>query len=335
MSIVSELLITYFKSGRKTKTTPSGWISGNAPCCTYNGESQDTKQRGGLVENNEGVSYHCFNCGFKASWQPGRTINYKMRQLMRWLNIPDTEINKISLEVLRLNEGIEGQSNINSSIILPTFQTVKFPEHTIKITENNVTDNVTNDYTDVLNYIKKRNLVIGEKYNYYWCNNPVYKRRMIIPFYYNQQLVGWTARIINSDKNPRYLLETQPGFVYGLDQQTYQRNFCIVTEGPIDANHVEGVAIMGSEISKQQALLINRLNKDVIVVPDRDSKGKAFAEQAIELGWQVSMPDWKSDIKDTNDAVSEYGRLYTLYSIVTAAESSSLKIKLRMKKWFG
>jgi hypothetical protein len=47
------------------------------------------------------------------------------------------------------------------------------------------------------------------------------------------------------------------------------------------------------------------------------------------------MPDWESDIKDISDAVERYGRLYTLYSIANAAESSHLKIKLRMKKWFG
>jgi hypothetical protein len=47
------------------------------------------------------------------------------------------------------------------------------------------------------------------------------------------------------------------------------------------------------------------------------------------------MPEWKLGIKDVNDAVLAYGKLYTLYSIVTAAETSPLKIRLRAKKWFG
>ena len=326
MSIVSDTVTTYLPG--KRKTTPSGWCSFNAPCCIHNGETQDTKQRGGLIENGEGVSYHCFNCGFKASWQPGRTLNYKMRKLLRWLNAPDEVINKLSLEVLRISEGIESKQH---SLTLPKFETVQFPEGTVEIVEDPC---ATGDYQAVLDYMRTRNLQLDDGYRYYWCNNLVYKRRLIVPFYYESRLVGWTARTVDSDRNPRYLLETQPGFVYGLDEQRPNKVFCIVTEGPIDANHIEGVSIMGSEISEQQALLINRLNKDVIVVPDRDSNGKKLAEQAIELGWQVSLPEWNLNCKDISDAVAEYGRLYTLYSVANAAESSPLKIRLRMKKWF-
>jgi hypothetical protein len=326
MSIVSDTLTTYLPA--KRKNTPSGWCSFNAPCCIHNGETQDTKQRGGLIENGEGISYHCFNCGFKASWQPGRTLNYKMRKLLRWLNAPDEVINKLSLEVLRISEGVESKQH---SLTLPKFETVQFPEGTVEIVEDPCAEG---DYQAVLDYMRTRNLQLDDGYRYYWCNNLVYKRRLIVPFYYESRLVGWTARTIDSDRNPRYMLETQPGFVYGLDEQRPNKVFCIVTEGPIDANHVEGVSIMGSEISEQQALLINRLNKDIIVVPDRDSNGKKLAEQAIELGWQVSLPEWNHNCKDISDAVAEYGRLYTLYSVANAAESSPLKIRLRMKKWF-
>ena len=47
------------------------------------------------------------------------------------------------------------------------------------------------------------------------------------------------------------------------------------------------------------------------------------------------MPEWNQEINDVGDAVSKYGRLYALHSIVTAAEESPLKIRLRAKKWFG
>ena len=110
--------------------------------------------------------------------------------------------------------------------------------------------------------------------------------------------------------------------------------FAIVCEGQVDAIHIDGCALGGSEINDQQAMLLNRLAKDVIVVPDRDSAGSKLVEQAIELGWSVSLPLWDSDINDVGDAVSKYGRLYTLYSIANAAESSPLKIRLRAKKWF-
>ena len=46
------------------------------------------------------------------------------------------------------------------------------------------------------------------------------------------------------------------------------------------------------------------------------------------------MNEWGEDVKDVNDAVKKYGRIYTLWSIVTSKESNSLKIQLKAKKWF-
>jgi len=76
------------------------------------------------------------------------------------------------------------------------------------------------------------------------------------------------------------------------------------------------------------------LHKDVIVVPDRDKSGSKLVERAIELGWGVSLPEWADDVKDIGDAVQKYGRIYTLHNIVSLAETSPLKIRLRAKKWF-
>lgn len=95
------------------------------------------------------------------------------------------------------------------------------------------------------------------------------------------------------------------------------------------------MALLGSEIKDQQANLINTLNREIIVVPDRDDAGSKLVEQAIEHEWSVSMPDWHAEVNDISDAVNKYGKIYTLYSIVAAAQSSPLKIRLRKKQWFG
>ena len=97
--------------------------------------------------------------------------------------------------------------------------------------------------------------------------------------------------------------------------------------------YVDGVALLGSEVKDQQALLINRLSKDVIVVPDKDEAGFKLIEQAIELGWGVSLPDWGDGITDIGDAVQRHGRFYALHRIVSCAETSPLKIRLGAKKW--
>jgi hypothetical protein len=326
MSIVSDIITAYLPS--KRKTTPSGWTSFNAPCCHHNGNTADTRGRGGLISEGDTVSFHCFNCGFKASWQPGRGVSKKLRQLLVWLGTPDDAINKLTLDVMRINEGVEVKQR---KIEIPTFETVPLPADAIKLTD--ITE--FNKFSlAILEYMSARNLNLDDT-DYYWSPSLGYRDRLIIPFFFEGRIVGWTARTILADKQPKYLTESQPGYVYGLDEQGYNKVFAIVCEGPVDAIHVDGCALTGSEIGDQQAILINRLAKDVIVVPDRDKAGSKLIEAAIERGWGVSLPEWNADIKDIGDAVSKYGRLYTLYSIASAAESSPLKIRLRAKKWFG
>tara|TARA_Y100000389_G_scaffold73516_1_gene70164 strand:+ start:1429 stop:2409 length:981 start_codon:yes stop_codon:yes gene_type:complete len=326
MSIVSDTIIAHLPG--KRKTTPSGWTSFNAPCCHHNGNAADRRGRGGLISEGDTVSYHCFNCGYKASWQPGRAVSVKLRKLLQWLNVADDVINKLTLDVMRINEGVEVAER---KIELPTFDTVPVPPDAVKIAD--ITE--FNKFSiAVVEYMASRNLNLDDT-EYYWSSSLAYRDRLIIPFYYEGRIVGWTARTIQPNKNPKYLTETQPGFVYGLDDQTYDKQFAILVEGQVDAIHIEGCALGGSEINDAQAMLINKLNKDIVVVPDRDKAGSKLVEQAIERGWGVSMPEWNEAINDVGDAVDKYGRLYALYSIAEKAETSPLKIRLRAKKWFG
>ena len=328
MSIVSETVFSFLPS--KRKTTPSGWTSFNAPCCVHNGTSADNRMRGGVIEEGESVSYHCFNCGFKASWQPGRHMSHKLRQLFTWLGVPDSDINKLALEILKINEGIVVKERV---VELPSFQTVALPPNAQLITDDLC--DVSTQLSAVKKYMSDRQLQIDQGYNYYWSDSLGYRDRVIIPYLYDENIVGWTARTVVPDRQPKYIEESQPGYVFNLDEQRPQKVFAILTEGPIDAIHLDGISPMGSEISEQQVMLINRLNKDIIVLPDRDKKGKDLVEFAIEQGWGVAMPEWDSHIKDASDAVLKYGRLYTLYSVVSAAETSPLKIRLRAKKWYA
>jgi DNA primase len=144
--------------------------------------------------------------------------------------------------------------------------------------------------------------------------------------------VGNTARKI-TDGRPKYLSDQTPGYVFNLDSQPQQRKFVIVVEGPMDALSLDAVAILGAEIMPKQALQINQLHKEVIVLPDRDRDGERTVAQAIELGWSVSLPDFGT-AKDANDAVNTYGVLWTLQQIIQQRNASALKIKLASKAWF-
>jgi len=330
MSIVSDTLTLYLPA--KRKTTPSGWTSFNAPCCVHNNENADTRGRGGVIYEGDLVSYHCFNCGFKASWQPGRNLSYKFKKLLEWLNAPDADITKLALDVMRENEGVEVQKH---RVEMPTFGTVHLPEGAEPLSKHQWAEagQLDENIVKVFQYMLERNLRIDDT-EYYWSPKLGYRDRIIIPFYYEGRIVGYTARTVGESK-PKYLTDSQPGFVFNLDEQRPDKVFTILCEGPIDALHVEGCALTGSDIGDAQALLLNKLGKDIYVVPDRDKAGSKLVEQAIDRGWGDSLPDWDADINDISDCVARHGRLYTLYSIASAAETSPLKIRLKAKKWFG
>jgi len=328
MSLISDTILQYLPG--KRKQTPSGWISFNAVCC------DDKRQRGGLIFNaGDAVSYHCFNCQFKASWQPGRQLTQKMRKFMRELHMPDDVINQLALEAMRLDENTTAE--VRS--IVPKFDVRALPIdsrsfeewHTfLKLTDEDY--QVPEAFYNVVEYLANRK-INPLAYPFYHTNKVGFNNRIIIPFIYKGEVVGWTARAVN-DAKPKYLSEQQPGFVFNLDHQTNDRDFVIVCEGPFDALSIDACALLGAEIKDSQNWLLKQLGKEIVLVPDKDHEGPKTVEQAVEFGWSVSMPDWPDGVKDVNDAVVKLGRLAVLYLITQAKESNSLKIQLKAKKWF-
>jgi hypothetical protein len=323
MSIV-DAVYSYLPA--KRKQTPSGWTKFNAVCCHHNGNTADTRARGGIIKNAEGVSYHCFNCGFKASYVAGRHLTRKMKQLLSWMGASDDAITKLSFEALK----IESDEKALEAISLPKFEDRPIPADSIKLSA----DTINEQTIPAIEYVYSRGLTLDD---YPFYVSAELKDRIIIPFYLDNRVVGYTARKLGDGK-PKYLSEQTPGYVFNIDRQsdwtTSDKKYVIVVEGPVDAISIDGVALLGAEIMDKQAMLINRIGKPVIVVPDRDKDGARTVEQAIAQGWSVSMPDWDEGVKDTNDAIKQYGKLYTLYSIIKAAEQYELKIKLRAKTWF-
>ena len=322
MSTLSDLIWAHLPP--KRKQTPSGWWAVMAVCCQHRGHVQDRRGRGGYIVERDVVSYSCFNCGFKASWQPGRNMTYKMRQLLGWLGVSDDTITKVAIDILRSNANVTGNSY---SIQFPTFNEIELPPKSVPLTKTNDEKSIP-----LLEYILDRQLDINDT-TFYFSSDLKWRTRLIIPFYYQRQLVGYTGRTVRPDGKPKYLTSSQPGYVYNLDNQHFGREFGIVCEGPIDALYVDGISVLGADISEGQLMLLNSLQRELVIVPDRDKAGLTLVEHALENNWSVSMPPWDSDVNDIGDAVNKYGRALTLYSIVKYKESNQLKIKLGMKKW--
>lgn len=311
----------------KRKTTPSGWTSFNAPCCHHRGERRDDRLRGGILLNSTGgFQYHCFNCNYKAGWQPGKLLSKNTKALFKWVGMSDTDVSKLNLIALKLKDDQPSEKR------KLTFELEErhLPEDCKPITEWITEGSNDPDLVAVIDYILGRGMEFSW-YNWHWSSANGYRDRVILPFYHDGKIVGWTGRKIKDGK-PKYLTDAQPGYVFNLSDQTNNRAFVVAVEGQFDAVAIDGVAFMHNEPNETQAARLNALGREVIVVPDNDRAGAKMIEKAIEYGWSVSLPPWGKDIKDVADAVKKYGRLYTLYSIVHYKESNTLKLQLLQKK---
>ena len=298
----------------KQKRTTNGWISFNAVCCHHNGESMDKRSRGGVIANGDAISYHCFNCNFKTGWQPGRHISFKMRKLLTWLNVDENTRQMLNIEALRIKDTVVVDS-VEEEKFEIKFKPRPMPDNTVVLADapQHIQDYVTQRGLD-----SARLLYSDTKPAGMW-------KRFIIPCTYKNKLVGYTARTTAENSKPKYHNSYDTGYVYGMDDQLPNAKFVVVTEGVLDAMSIGGVGILSNNASEIQAEIIDTLAREVILVPDRDSAGQRLIDDALEYGWSV---------KDINDAVVRYGKLFTLKSIIDAKQTMSLKINL-MRKRFG
>jgi len=306
----------------KRKQSSGGWISFNAVCCHHNGESTDKRGRGGVIMNGDAVSYHCFNCNFKTGWQPGRHISFKMRKLLTWLGVDENTRQMLNIEALRIKDTVQLDTPDEDAIVVE-FNPKPLPEGVVPL--NRAPDAIQQ-------YAHNRCLPLDKLL---WSNSKPAGmwKRIIVPFTWDGQVIGFSARSTDDAGRPKYFTSHDSGYCYGIDNQLSDARFCIVTEGLLDAVSINGVGVLSNQCSEQQAQIIDTLAREVILVPDKDTAGQKLIDDAITYGWSVSFPDWHSDIKDVNDAVVRYGQLFTIKSILDAKQTSSLKINLLRKKW--
>jgi 5S rRNA maturation endonuclease (ribonuclease M5) len=334
----------------KKKTSVSGWISFNAVCCEHNGESRDTRGRGGLIANSNGaVTYSCFNCNFKANYTPGRHLNYKFRKLLSWLGADENSIKRLVIDAIRVKElvGPEEEKEAEEEV---SFTPRPLPPGAKSLSEWRTFLALTDDsyvtpesLKRAVEYVDRRGGNLLSRYEFYTTEDDEHNmhKRVIVPCYWKGQLIGSTSRTFEDGIKPKYYADYEPNYVFNMDKQTPEKKFVIVVEGPFDAMAVDGVAVLSNECSEVQADIIDSLGREVIVVPDFDSKlikgknvwaGSKLVEQAIDYGWSVSFPIWNESVKDVSAAVEKYGKLFTLKAILAGKQSSRLKIELHKKR---
>lgn len=322
----------------------------NAPCCIHNGESADTRSRGGaMLTPDGGVAWHCFNCQFITGWAPGRHLSYKFRKLLQWLGADENSIKRLVIDAIRIKDTIapDAAEKVKEEYVV---KARPLPEEAVSFDEC-ATFHELNDWQDAgqfcraVEYIHRRRIPISgpNKYNFFITpeKQANLHKRVIVPFYWKGQLIGYTGRAIEDGIKPKYFNSYEANVVFNMDRQKKDSKFVLVMEGPFDAMAVDGVSSLGDAISEVQADVIESLGKEIIVVPDFDVKevngrrvwtGERLVDIALEYGWAVSFPIWKDSVKDVSSAVEQYGKLFTLKSIIDATESSRLKIELLKRR---
>ena len=154
-----------------------------------------------------------------------------------------------------------------------------------------------------------------------------FRNRVIFPIINTSgKVIGFGGRAIDPGDNPKYLNSPESRIfqkknnLYGLNisrQSVGKENFIILVEGYMDVialyqSGVENVAAsLGTALTENQAKLIKRYTKDVVLSYDADNAGRAAALRGLEI---LKKEDCKvkvlhvTDGKDPDEYVKKNGK---------------------------
>jgi hypothetical protein len=319
------------------------WKRINCPFCVYRGETKPDKKKSAsyIVNYNGEIKYHCFRCKITFYWKPYSPLNSKHEEFLVLLGLNVDDIKRISFEILRYsitenNSETRNNSKIEFSLTLKE-EKFELPKES-KTIEKWLNLNCENrNFIDTCKYLIERGEHLLNSYEYYWTPYVKFTRSLILPFFKNGEIVGFTARYIDSTKKQKYFMKRPKNLFFNYDILFSDQEYVFIVEGPFDAISVNGIAVCGSKINREQIELLKKFDKEYIVVPDRLKTVTNFIEVAEENNWWISVvpyihynnnPIWEPDIKDCADAVKKYGKLYTIYSLLENKSKNYIKSKI-------
>lgn len=333
-NIITDLIIANVPKHKRTRNG----ISFNCPMCISMGEARnDTRGRGGLTVKSDGsFMYHCFNCNFATGHEPSGHISKRCMSFMVTLGIPRQSI---PLELRLFNPSVESiqKKELKEETVL---KEVKLPFGARTISNLIDADEENDNFLNVITYLYERGHHIFDGYQYYWSpsNKLGINKRFIIPFYYENKLVGWVGRYA-SDEIPenvsKYYGSTPKNYIFNMDMlHSDEYDTIILVEGILDAIAINGMAVLGNDLTDEQLRILKLSGKRIILIPDRNKSGENLVMQAIDNGFDVSIPEWDMNLagsEDVADAVNKFGLLYTLQTIYQSATTDRNTIITRHK----
>lgn len=311
-------------------------------CQVCNDHGRKGLRAGFRFDTNGIVGYHCFNCGHKAKFDPqvlaqGEASGFSknMKAVLSAFGVPEEELQKFLFNLLKNKKSLsEIDSKITSEIKSIEPKEILLPKHFYPLQEAPPDDKWALIARD---YLEAQRGITPTDYPFYLAHKTgipqldKWRGRLIIPIYKSGKLVYYQGRALyNHKKKYESPSSSKECVLYGFERLFEHTNMPLyVVEGFFDAFLLDGVGLLGREISDAQFEWLERSKRRKVFIPDKRGVGsKEPAEAFIKRGWEISTPDIGS-CKDVNDAVSRYGKLYVLKSIIdNIANGTTARIRL-------
>ena len=249
-------------------------------CCPFCGED---RYHCGINQNKN--LFHCWKCGEKGDIA---------KLISKLLGISYIEAKQIINPISDLKKALEDRDKkIMKVEEINKPKSFKLPNYTKPFIKDstNIWQEIAHDFL-----VDKYNLtwedILDAKLHY--CFGGKYKNRIIIPCYFNNKMVSFIARTWDKNGTIRYMncpneesLINIKKILYNYDNIKIGQKLVIVTEGVFDCIKVglgRSVAVLGTEITKDQLTLLAKLSaKNLIVMFDSDPHLKTTNKKAQDI----------------------------------------------------
>ena len=307
----------------------SGWYTIKCRICN------DYKNRGGFLFENNAVMFHCFNCGSTAGHTASsQKFSKGMYQVLTAFGVDIASARKTLFASFMSHgaDSIETDDEREYRMSIQAPSVIELPD------EFEFLNGANPNHTDAIKYVSDR-FVDYAKYGLMLSTTQntrdIWYGRVIVPIYNrSNQVIFYQGRsFVGADRRWESPSAPKTNVLFGYHNiDDHSKDYVIVCEGTFDAMCIDGVAILGSEFTSFHIRTLNQVHKKKIVVPQRDKRGYAMALQALEHGYSLSFPDI-GRASDINDAVIQYGRLYTERQIISKATTSKYEAQLKLGLW--
>lgn len=296
----------------------TGWYPILCKVCNDHGRKGP---RGGFRFDGEKVAYHCFNCSHSTVYDPEEydSMPKKMQEVLRAFGVPDDEWQQVLFTALANKDaGKSGQKNAPQVRSIEPVE-IETPDIFYPLAD------AEDKWAEIARwYLTEERGVDPSSYDFMLskrADDPRLRKwfgRLIIPIYKDKKLIFYQGRDLTGNAQKKYESPavTREKVIYGFDRLFDQSELPLyIVEGWFDAFAIDGIALLGNEISDPQIEWLNRSRKKKVYIPDRFGDGRIGAERALKQGWHIATPDI-GGCKDMSEAVQKYGKLFVMKSIV-------------------